>query len=229
MKMEIRKINYRNFIGDNFRVLDRELQTPVDFKFNLVQSKYMDVLEEDYSKLEGVREIILKARQEGFSSLILALFTTDFLLREHSVSICISHRRDATELLFKKVKFYIQSYLEKLARTTSKSQDKDVIRKLYETYYKQLFKSDNKGLIENATNGATFYIGTAGTKVGGRGGSARNLHFSEAAFYSDTEMITAEEIIVATAQQIPQGRGMIFIESTANGEGNYYQKEWERA
>lgn len=227
--MEIKKINYKKFIEDNFQVLDREEQRPVPFKLNVVQSKYMDSLGEEYPEMDGMREIILKARQQGFSSLILAIFTADFLLREHSVSICISHRRDATELLFKKVKFYIQSYLEKLAKTTSKSQDEEVIRKLYEQYYKQLFKSDNKGLIENATNGATFYIGTAGTKVGGRGGSARNIHFSEAAFYQDTEMVTAEEIIVATSQQVPQGRGMIFIESTANGEGNYYQKEWERS
>ncbi len=53
--------------------------------------------------------------------------------------------------------------------------------------------------------------------------------FSEAAFYQDTELITAQEMIVGTAQQVPQGRGMIFIESTANGEGNFYQAEWERS
>src|SRR5207247_779085 len=32
-----------------------------------------------------------------------------------------------------------------------------------------------------------------------------------------------------TAQQVPLGRGKIFIESTANGEGNYYHGEWQRA
>lgn len=206
-------------------ILDREGQIPVPFRFNVVQQKYYDMMFVDekaaYPNQEGVREIILKARQQGFSSFILALFAVDFLTRPYSISICISHRKDSTELLFKKVRFYIESYLRKLAKMQGIKFDDEVMR--------QFFKSDNKGMIENATNHAMFYIGTAGSKVGGRGGSARNIHFSEAAFYQDTELITAKEIIVATAQQVPQGRGMIFIESTANGEGNFYHSEWVRA
>lgn len=214
------KIDYVKFMEDNFQILDRETQLPVPFVLNRVQKKYVDILTTDHPEMEGVREIILKARQQGFSSLVLALFTVDFILRPYSISICISHRKDATELLFKKVKFYLESYMRKLAEASNSP---------YEKIAKEYLKSDNKGMIENATNNSMFYIGTAGTKVGGRGGSARNLHFSEAAFYQDTELITAQEIIVGTAQQVPQGRGMIFIESTANGEGNFYQAEWERS
>jgi hypothetical protein len=36
-------------------------------------------------------------------------------------------------------------------------------------------------------------------------------------------------MVVGTAQQVPQGRGMIFIESTANGVDNFYQQTWEQA
>ncbi len=170
--------------------------------------------------MEGIREIVLKARQEGISSFVLALFTADFLLRPHSVSICISHRKDGTDILFKKVKFYIQCYLENLAKKLNIPVEK---------LEKKWLNSDNKSLLENAENQATFYFGTAGAKVGGRGGSARNILYSECAFYQDTELITAQEIVLGTSQQVPQGRGMIFIESTANGEGNYYHAEWERA
>lgn len=203
---------YREFIEKYFAILDRESQKPVPFRLNPVQLKYYDMLREDYPDMEGVRDLVLKARQEGMSSFILALFAVDFLLIPYSVSICISHRKDSTDLLFKKVKFYIDSFCAKSG-----------------TDPKILLKSDNKNLIENAANNAMFYIGTAGAKVGGRGGSARNILFSEAAFYQDTELITAQEMIVGTSQQVSQGRGMIFIESTANGEGNYYQAEWERA
>jgi len=206
------KIDYVNFIEENFEVLDRENQVPVPFKLNKVQKKYMKVLLKETPHMDGIRDIILKARQQGFSSLILALFAVDFLFRPYSISICISHRKDATELLFKKVKFYLESYCEKNGLDMDK-----------------LLKTDSKNMLENATNNAMFYIGTAGTKVGGRGGSARNVHFSEGAFYQDTELITAEEIILATSQQVPQDRGMIFIESTANGEGNFYHSEWLRA
>jgi len=213
--------DYKKFIEDNFFILGKDDQKPIPFKFTWtddegiihdVQDKYYQFLQNDYPNLQGVREIVLKARQEGMSSFILALFTVDFLMDPWSVSICISHRKDSTDLLFRKVKFYIDSYCNKMGIDS-----------------KQMLKSDNKNLLENSLNNAMFYIGTAGAKVGGRGGSAKNILFSECAFYQDTELITAREIVEGTAQQVLQGKGMIFIESTANGLDNYYQKTWEQA
>ena len=206
------KINYTSFIEDNFEILDKEKQIPVPFRLNSVQRKYVQILQQEYPTMEGIREIILKARQEGMSSFILALFTVDFILRPYSVSICISHRKDATQLLFKKVKFFLESYCKK-----------------HGFDLKDYLSTDNRNSIENRLNNSGFFIGTAGAKVGGRGGTARNVHFSEAAFYMDTQLITAEEMITATTQQVPQSIGMVFIESTANGTGNFYQKEWVRA
>lgn len=200
--------------------MDKETLVPVPFKFNKVQEKYYDILRSENPSMDGVREIVLKARQQGMSSFILALFAADFLLRDYSVSICISHRKDSTEILFKKVKGYLDSYFEVLAKKQGVP---------FASIQKQFMKTDSKNLIENAMNHAVFYIGTAGAKVGGRGGTARNILYSETAFYQDTELITAQEIVVGTAQQVPQGKGMIFLESTANGEGNYYQKTWEQA
>ncbi len=209
--MEYEKINYRAFIENEFDILNKD-GLIVPFRLFPVQSRYLEILEKEHDGLKGIREIILKARQEGFSSFILALFAVDFIMRPNSVSICISHRRDATQKLFKKVKFYVESYCKK--------NNKD-----FGTY----LLSDNKNEMENKSNGAYFYIGTAGSKVGGRGGTAQNILFSEAAFYQDTEIITASEIIEGSAQQVAQGVGKIFIESTANGFGNYYQLEWDRA
>ena len=193
--------NYRKFIEDHFMILDHDTQKPVPFRFSykgakgedhVVQERYYDILLEEYDNFEGIREIVLKARQEGISSFVLALFAVDFLMNPWSVSICISHRKDSTDLLFKKVKFYIDSYCSK------KGLDP-----------RTFLKSDNKNLIENATNNAVFYIGTAGARVGGRGGSAKNILFSECAFFADTEFITAQEMVMGTAQQVPQGKGSI--------------------
>jgi hypothetical protein len=45
-------------------------------------------------------DVILKARQQGFSSVILAMFTADFLLKENSRSVIVADIDDnATELL----------------------------------------------------------------------------------------------------------------------------------
>jgi len=213
-------INRKKFIEEEFRIRAKEeegitldAKYIVPFKFNKVQNKYYDSLTKDYtSSLEGTREIILKARQQGFSSLILALFTVDFIIRPYSVNVCISYRADETRKLFRRVKFFIESYCERNGFNIS-----------------DYLSVDTKEELENATNGSYFYIGTAGAKVGGRGGTVTNLHFSEAAFFENTEKITAKEIIEATAQQVPQEHGTIFIESTGGAYGSYYQGEWERA
>lgn len=206
------KIDYVKFIEDNFSILDKETQQPVPYRLNQIQKKYAQMLSEDYENWEGIREIVLKARQQGMSSFILALFTVDFICIPYSKSLCISHSKDSAERLFKKVKFYIESYCQKNNLPADR-----------------YLGTETKGLITSQIKNSEFYIATAGSKVGARGDSAKNILFSEAAFYQDTDIITAQEIIVGSTQQVPLGRGMVFIESTANGIGNYYQKEWERA
>jgi hypothetical protein len=209
-------VDKRKFIEDQFLIRAKEEQGQmgyvVPFKLNKVQNKYYDAMVADYPMFDGMREIILKARQQGFSSFILALFAVDFITRPNSVSVCISYRADETKRLFRRVHFYIESYCEKNGW--------DI---------RDYLAIDSKDELENATNGSYFYIGTAGAKVGGRGATVTNLHFSEAAFFEDTDKITAKEIIEATAQQVPQDHGMVFIESTGSQYGTYYQQEWERA
>lgn len=207
----MKAIGYEAFIENEFNILDRKGKE-VPFKLFDVQKKYLRLMGQDYDNMEGVREVILKARQEGFSSFILALFAVDFITSPNSVSICIAHKKDVTQKLFRKVKFYIESYCKKNGFDPN-----------------SYLLSDNKNEMEHRANGSYFYIGTAGSKVGGRGATAQNILFSEAAFYQDTEVITAQEIIEGSAQQVSQGIGKIFIESTANGFGNYYQLEWDRA
>lgn len=223
---KIKKIDYRRFIEENFLVLDKERQIPVPFKLNDAQIKFLDMIDQKYGRndetgaIEGVRDIILKQRQLGFSTFILALFAVDFLLVPYSTSICISHRQDATTLLFKKVKFFLDCYINKLAEKTNKDP---------EDLKKEFFKSNNRSMLENNLNGSTFYVLTAGAKVGGRGNSARNVLYSEVAFYQSSEIITAEEMIIATNQMVPQDKGMIFMESTANGEEGYFYDTWVNA
>jgi intein/homing endonuclease len=154
------KIDYKKFIEDQFDIIDKKNKT-VPFILNRVQEKYYDQILNDYgNNMEGLREIVLKARQQGMSSFILALFTVDFINIENSVSICIAHRKNDTEKLFKKVKFYLESYCEKNGWDSE-----------------EYLSTDNKGEIVNKTNGAVFYILTAGARVGGRGGTAKNILF----------------------------------------------------
>jgi len=210
--VEVASDFYIKFIEDNFSILDKDTQQPVPYRLNSIQKEYARFLIDEYTDMEGIREIVLKARQQGMSSFILALFTVDFICVPFSKSLCISHSKDSSERLFKKVKFYIESYCQKNGLPA-----------------KNYLETETKGLISSKVNKAEFYIATAGSAVGVRGDSARNILFSEAAFYQDTDIITAEETVVGSSQQVPLGFGKLFIESTANGIGNFYQREWERS
>ncbi len=222
-----RVTDYRSFIEENFLIIDKYNQ-PVPFKFNVVQNKVYDLWENkkvDFMwhtptrnypiTLDGLREDILKARQEGVSSLVLAMFSVDFLTLPFSGSICISHRDPDTRKLFKKVVFFIESACAKRKIPLKSILGRDDVANASELY--------------NVTNGAGFWIATAGTKVGGRGTTAKNILFSENAFYPDTAMMRAAEIVEGTAQQVAQDYGMIILETTANGYGNYSHDLWKKA
>ncbi len=204
-------VDKKLFIEGEFTIVDKN-NKEVPFRLNEVQEKYYAMLKQDHPNMEGIREIILKARQQGFSSLVLAMFAVDFITVPNSVSICIAHNKSDTEKLFRKVHHYIESYCKKNGFDT-----------------KEYLSMDTKSELENATNKAYFYIRTAGAKIGGRGGTALNVHYSEAAFFESTDKITATEIIEATNQQVPLNKGMIFLESTGGDYGTYFQLAWEKA
>ena len=188
------EIDYRQFIEDFFDIVDKN-ERRVPFQLNSVQAKL-------YDNLCG-RDIVLKARQEGVSSLVLALFTVDFLLMDNSRSVCIAHDKDSTIKLFERVKYYIRTFEEKSGT------------KVPMTY-------DTRSEIMNENNNSSFYIGTAGSKSFGRSATLTNVHLSEIAFYN-----YAEQVYMSVSQAGTPKR--IIIESTANGVGDYFYQSWNDA
>ncbi len=214
-------INYQSFIEDNFLIKNKD-GIVVPFLFDIfqegqirsVQDYYMVDLYRHYGdELEGVRDIVLKGRKEGFSAMILGMFATDFLMSEHPIGcVSIADTKEETQRLLSRAKFFIESAAIK---ENSKLTDIcDIV---------------SKNQLRNKWNGAEFWIGTAGSKVALRTETVQDLHFSEAAYFADTDIITATETIEGALQMVPQGKGKVFIESTANGYGNYYQDLWDKA
>jgi len=204
---------YQRFIESNFEIKNKEGYAK-PFILNNPQDKYLLGLKTYYGKeLKGVRDIILKGRKMGFSSLILAMFATDFLLEDYPIaSVCIANSREETKKLLARAKYFMESCLAKTGKTLE-----------------DICDTSNTNELINKINGASFTIGTAGSKVALRVDSVQNLHFSEGAHFPDTDIITARETIEGALQMVDQSIGKVFIESTANGYGNYYQTLEEKA
>lgn len=184
--------NYPRFIADRLRIIDK-LGAEVPFVLNKAQTLFVE-------KATG-RDIILKARQEGFSSLIGAIFMGDFLLKENSYSVVLADNSDNAMGLLERVKFYFKSYQE----TTGQ---------------KIPLKYNSKYEMVNEVMNSRYQIGTAENTEFGRSKTITNLHMSECAFYPHFKKLLASALQAVT----PEGR--VALETTANGF-NEFKEYWD--
>lgn len=225
-------MNYRKIIEENFLIDQAETGKLVPFKFNKVQVKYYKDLCKDYDiEKKGinvpVREDILKARREGFSSFILALFAADDIMQENMTETdVLSYKEDATKTFHKRYRNYILSFFAHEAGYTNEQIQENI--SILEEIAPHVFSIDADDL-ELRHNKAHFQCNTASARVGGRGGVRHKILFSEIAFYPDTEKMLASEMIEATMRQVQPSAGWIFGESTENGAGTYQYKMWQEA
>lgn len=223
-------MKYRAFIEQYFLIDEPKQGKLVPFTFNIVQNAYYEELKalgiEEKGISAALREFIVKARREGFSSLILAIFAADDLMQENPTeSQVVSYKDEATKTFRRRYRRYILSYYAQKSGSTVEEIQKDA--NILEKYSKAAFAVDSTDLVLRH-NQAHFYCGTASARTGGRGGVLQKLLFSEAAHYPDTENMTAAETIEGTSQQVDKESGWIFQESTANGKGNLFYRTYEQ-
>jgi hypothetical protein len=182
------------FVEEQLLIVDKHgLEVP--FHLNEIQKAFVE-------KASG-KDIILKARQQGFSSLILAAFTKDFLLKDNSNSVVVADKSDNATALLARVKFYLRRYMER-----------------YQIKEKDLLHYNSKYQLTNRINNATYTIGTAQEQDFGRSRTITNLHLSEAAFYPNLPNL------LAGAAQAVVPTGKLVIETTANGF-NQFKTLWD--
>lgn len=188
---------YKKRIEKYFSIVNENAET-VPFTFRVPQLKILQRLTR--------RDVILKARQEGISSLILAMFAIDFVFIENVRCVVISHEREATTKLLRKVRFYLES-MEK------RHPEIDAFH----------LATENKYELVNTYKNSVFYIGTAGARAFGRGDTINNLHISELSRWPDQE-----GLMTGLMQSVPLS-GKIVVETTANGIGDYFHSLWKKS
>lgn len=225
-------MKYKLYIEENFLIDKANTGQLVPFIFNEVQNKYYADLVEKYDIEKmginvAVRENILKARREGFSSLILAIFAADDINQENPTQTdVLSYKDDATVTFRKRYRTFILTAAAKQAGYTTEQIQGNI--NLLEELAPHTLSIDSD-VIELAHNKAYFQCNTASARVGGRGGVRHKILFSEIAFYPDTEKMLAAEMIEATMRQVDPSGGWIFCESTENGIGTYQHRLWMEA
>lgn len=153
-----------------------------------------------YHNMTG-RDLILKARQLGFSTFVQGYYykrvTTEMALN----AVTISHDRVSTAKLREKFKLFYRRLPPAL---------------------KPVMGKDDKVMSNFPTLESSSYIGTAGNRVFGRGDTLSLVHCSELAFWPEPEMLLTG-ILEAVPDRHIDEKSSIIIESTANGaQGVFY-------
>lgn len=223
------RINYKAFIEDNFYIKNKE-GVIVPMKFNATQDYYYGILKADYPTLQGIRENILKFRQPGFSSLITGIFATDFIMSELGEIPIVdadiySHKDSETDAHIARFNMFIDSWMLKdLGGDYSLPEHRKELPRLR----KQFLAVDNGGELVSKKYGAQYHAQTASAKVSGRGGTKQNVHWSEAAFYPNTPVLNAKQLVTGAEQQVPDGIGKIFRETTGNLAADFFAEEYKK-
>lgn len=178
------------------------------FVLNPIQMRYLAHLREHYARragvdgFRGVRDLIVKPRQLGFSTFIAALYFLDGYLSPGRITVVLTHKRDLSEELLRTYKTFFESLPPDLkAAVTEKSSSKYAL----EVEFK----------LAPGQPPSRFIIATEAGEPW-RGGVIHNLHASEAAFYSDWSGFKASFV-----QAVPKN-GNIIYETTVNGYNQYY-------
>jgi hypothetical protein len=174
------------------------------FLLNDAQMYIHSKVEEQRQKTGKVRAIILKGRQQGCSTYVEGRFYWRVTHSKGVRAFILTHDEEATNNLFDIATRYHDNCPEAVKPATGAANAKELYFSGLDSGYK---------------------VGTAGNKAVGRSSTIQYFHGSEVAFWPN-----AQNHAAGILQAIPDEIGTeVFLESTANGIGNYYHQQWQAA
>lgn len=174
----------------------------VPLTLNRAQRYVHQRLEEQRARTGKVRALLLKARQQGFSTYIGGRFYWRSSLNRGVRVFILTHEQDATDNLFEMVGRYHEH--APLKPSTGAASAKEL-----------LFDRLDSG----------YSVGTAGAKAVGRSKTIQLFHGSEVAFWPNAPTHFAG--VVQAIPDLPDTE--IVLESTANGVGGEFHERWQQA
>lgn len=174
------------------------------FILNTAQRYLHSRIEEQKAKTGRVRALILKGRQQGCSTYVEGRFYWKVTHRKGVRAFILTHEQEATNNIFEMAQRYHEHCPLPVKPQTKHDNAKELVFNLLDSGYK---------------------VGTAGTKGTGRSQTIQYFHGSEVAFWPHAETHAAG--VMQAVPDLPDTE--IIKESTANGMGNYFHVQWQKA
>ena len=171
---------------------------------NAAQEYINNKLNQQYEDTGKVRALILKGRQQGASTYTEGRFYWRVTHRLGARAFILTHEAESTSAIFEMVQRYHDNCPQPVRPTLGASNAKELHFPNLDSGYK---------------------VGTAGNATVGRGQTVQYFHGSEVAFWKNTGELTK-----GILQAVPDAADTeIILESTANGVGNYFHQQWQKA
>ncbi len=191
------------------------------FVLNRGQRKVLAVLEEDRLAGRPIRVIVLKARQWGCSTLIQNYMAwIQMCLRPNWSSLICCHNKDSAVNIRRLYTDLVRDYPADMWDGGDDGNTK--------LQFKPFEGSTN--VREIAGRGCRVAVSSSEAQDAIRGYDIAMAHLSETAYWRETPMMSPNDLIrsvCGSVALIPYS--LIAMESTANGMGNYFYEEWQRA
>ncbi|MCP1226739.1 hypothetical protein, partial [Sebaldella sp. S0638] len=193
--------NYFQLIELIFRIRDKEGKL-VPFFLNDEQKRFIKTFNQEYQKGKSVKILILKSRQQGFTTLITAIQLCMLLCKKGFKGTTVAHLNEATKYIFN-------------------SKAKDMYEEIPDTLKYEPKRSNAKEIVIQNT-GSFWNCFTAGSKDSARSSTFNFIHGSERAFWKNA-LANKASITSALAPN-----SIEIYETTANGY-NDFRDEWQDA
>jgi hypothetical protein len=172
---------------------------------NDVQLRLFGLMAAQRAAGHPVRIIVLKARREGVSTAVEALFFAHAYHEPFKKAFVCAHDDDGSDTLFAMSRLFEQELPDAERRPTEYSSRKEIIW--------------------SAPHRSQFQVATAGNTEVGRTKEIHYLHCSEVAFWRH-----AKQSLLSVLQSVSDDpETMIVLESTANGASGEFYERWNAA
>lgn len=186
------------------------------------QKKLYTAALKQYATGKPVRIVILKARQMGISTLSEGMLFWRTAFFRDATSLIVAHEEEAVNNIYGMFRLYYEALPDSIRPMTEKFNQGEIV-------------FDNPKVNDRKANPGlgsrlvvkTAALGGSSKKSSGKGRSAtyHGVHASEAAFWAEPERFWG-----GVSQGVPDvNHSWVFVESTANGVGNWFHDFWRRS
>lgn len=213
--LDIRRDFYR-YCKNNLKIKDKHSRI-VEFVPNVPQRVLIDYVLLCIKERRPVKAIILKARQMGLSTAVEALIYWWTSTNKNINSVIIGHEESSSKNLYMMFRRYYDNTNPLFKPSIRYNTRTDLSFERFDESGKQV------GL------GSSIKTATAGNKAAGRSDTINLLHASELGEWENGEDLVASLLETVPDEPVMDKPSMMFLESTANGRGNYFHKEFKAA